>query len=513
VRYTVSAASPGPATIEAAECLNAQGIPEFSDIPNEIVDSPLSCRVSTKHPSFNDEFAPVRRSPLTELATGVYAKAGGAVLWSTVDAVPAVMAARRLNDGREEQCVSMRTSVSIGGFPQVTHESRTTTLNALGSIIPEAVIGADIRPADVVNTSISGADICRIIAHPAGRECTSAQCSAGECTQMALYSSATMGIAWQTLPNGCVTSASVATDPPHLPVIESSTVTCTHTCRTINRRWAVGGLVVGKQSVIVQPWGDARRVAVIGAHRRGITGAFGVPTYYEEETKGVTECESPLHGDCAGTVTIHCAGGPFPAMPEKEHAPHSESIDYSFDRYGRTGYFKQPPEVGIFAHRRRAERIECTIDVLGLDGVQVRGIAAGSYIEQFEGSADYVVETVPEVKIAKYVPAAVPRIEFVGGGNCPTFSSFVRTDIQDIPITVMFQDGPKRLEVEILNTTHQTKTFQNRFSYRAQSSLLGSLVCTPADKMLEFGESVYMDRQTINHGYPKVNTPSFVGWA
>lgn len=519
VRYSVSAASPGPATTEGAECLDAYGINTFDDIPNDVVEAPLTCRVAPTfpRPTPGYTFSPLRRSPLTTLVNGVYAQVGETVLWSTVETVSAIAAARKATsppDAAPEECVSMQAGITVAGFPTVDHSVRTTTLYAAGSVIPDIVVGADIRPPNVVNSSISGGADCRIIATPAGRECTYGQCEAGECTQQALYSSAAMGVAWTTLPSGCAVRADTATDPPHIPVVASSEVTCTHNCRTVRRRSVVGGLVVGKLSCILQPLGDTRRVAVLSAYREGLTDAFGYSSYYEEDADVRQECESPTHGECAGTVTLHCAGGPFPATPDKEHAPHNDVADYSFDTFGRNGYFKDAWTVGqVFSRRRLARRIKCRIALVGFDSQHMPLLAEGSAIEWREGFVDSVAAVTPDLAFAQWQPADVPAIEFIGGGNCPTFSGLVRTDVEDMPILVDSAAGSRRLEVDLLNLTSGAQTFQQGFAYRTCSSLLGSLVFTPAASMLQFGESIGMDRQTITGGYPKVSTPSFVGWA
>ena len=49
------------------------------------------------------------------------------------------------------------------------------------------------------------------------------------------------------------------------------------------------------------------------------------------------------------------------------------------------------------------------------------------------------------------------------------------------------------------------------FTYGCATSLLGAKVTHTLQ--LDRGHSINMDRQTITGGYPKVSTPSFVGWA
>ena len=53
--------------------------------------------------------------------------------------------------------------------------------------------------------------------------------------------------------------------------------------------------------------------------------------------------------------------------------------------------------------------------------------------------------------------------------------------------------------------------FQAGFAYTVRRSLLGAE--TMSSDLLQFGASVNMDREVITGGYPKVSTPSFVGWA
>lgn len=51
----------------------------------------------------------------------------------------------------------------------------------------------------------------------------------------------------------------------------------------------------------------------------------------------------------------------------------------------------------------------------------------------------------------------------------------------------------------------------DNFAYAASTSLLGAMIRPTL--VLDRGNSINMDRETITGGYPKVSTPSFVGWA
>ena len=91
---------------------------------------------------------------------------------------------------------------------------------------------------------------------------------------------------------------------------------------------------------------------------------------------------------------------------------------------------------------------------------------------------------------------------------CAVYEMVGLRDLIDDHIETEFPDGPKAWSLQD-GTNHDW--LMDGFAYEGARSLL-SAVIEPMP-MLDRGNSVNMDRQTISGGYPKVSTPSFVGWA
>jgi len=88
------------------------------------------------------------------------------------------------------------------------------------------------------------------------------------------------------------------------------------------------------------------------------------------------------------------------------------------------------------------------------------------------------------------------------------FRDHITSDFDHAPTTVEDAGGESSIEEWVIR---DESILQRDFDYTARRSLLGAK--TQWDDPFAFGASVNMDRETISGGYPKVRTPSFVGWA
>jgi hypothetical protein len=79
------------------------------------------------------------------------------------------------------------------------------------------------------------------------------------------------------------------------------------------------------------------------------------------------------------------------------------------------------------------------------------------------------------------------------------------------PTMVAISDSDEKSLEELIVKYDSPGVTQRGYSYLAMRGILGDTVYP--ENPFEFGASINMDRQTITGGYPKVSTPSFVGWA
>jgi hypothetical protein len=94
-------------------------------------------------------------------------------------------------------------------------------------------------------------------------------------------------------------------------------------------------------------------------------------------------------------------------------------------------------------------------------------------------------------------------------GDCDAFEYLGLQELSDAHLVGDLADGVAKPFV--LESLASTEWLVDGFAYQAARSLLGASLAPTA--MRERGASLSMDRQTITGGYPKVSTPSFVGWA
>lgn len=99
--------------------------------------------------------------------------------------------------------------------------------------------------------------------------------------------------------------------------------------------------------------------------------------------------------------------------------------------------------------------------------------------------------------------------ELTPASSCLDIEALVMDTPADAPILVATDAGTKSLEVRRVEAP--LTYLCDGFNYAASRSLLDAMTYWQSPK--QFGASIGMDRQSITHGYPTVQTPSFVGWA
>lgn len=112
----------------------------------------------------------------------------------------------------------------------------------------------------------------------------------------------------------------------------------------------------------------------------------------------------------------------------------------------------------------------------------------------------------------------IPSPELRDGHSCPSLFTplfewlleLPAKASEKLPIKIETKDGEKNA-YEVLPMVRGGIQTIKAGARSAQSGLLGAGICHKDVHLL--GASVAMDRETISGGYPKVNTPSFVGWA
>lgn len=102
--------------------------------------------------------------------------------------------------------------------------------------------------------------------------------------------------------------------------------------------------------------------------------------------------------------------------------------------------------------------------------------------------------------------------EMEADGLCPLYHFARMAEVTDEHQKATFDTTPDAETVAYaLRVAVKGETFMDGCAKFARDSLLGAK--TRPIAMIERGTSVHMDRETITGGYPKVSTPSFVGWA
>lgn len=500
IRYSVDASQDFVAT-EGFECRNASLTPVGTPYPTEAAASVYTCAAYTRATE-PEPFVSLPRSPVTKVACGIYARrSNGAVLWGTVEAVDALIHAGDAGSGAADQRVGFSTT----GFASHTVAAPTSKTSTVSFT---SLVSGEPRPFETGNDSIGADPRCAYIKTTALRECDSYECG-HICTQVSLGDAPSVGLCHGPVVGGCVTVVDCGTGM-HTPYISSGSMTCTYSCLSTTSYQAGGLLLTGKKSVLVQAHGASAGFAVIEVRRRGCT-TDDPFNGYSVDGQPQVRCYAPTNGDCTGTVTVSCDGGPYPGHPEAAHAAHTEDVSVSLAALTGAERYLEPLEVGVAFHKTGVHRYEADFDVVGFDGVLRKGVAKGFSLEYVNG-LDIIVTSVVGGIPTLDTFAASNRVPFERGDlTCPTFYSLLRTDLDDAPVWVDSESGNVRLEVEVMKAERIHGVFQKGFTYSMRCSLLGAE--TRISNPLQFGESVNMDREVVTGGYPKVNTPSFVGWA
>lgn len=500
IRYSVDATQDFVAT-EGAECRDERFTPTGTLYQTEAAPDVYTCAAYTRAAA-PEPFVQLSRSPVTKVSCGIYARhSNGIVLWSTVELVDALIHAGYVADGQQE----MRVGFSVhGGASHIVSEHT----DKISTVSFNSLVSGEPRPFQSGNDSVNSDPRCAYIKVPALRECNSNQCG-NICTQVSLGDAPSVGLCHSPVIDGCIHTVDCGTGT-HTPYISSGSVTCTYPCISTTSYQAGGLLLTGKKTVLVQAHGAASGFAVIEVKRRGCR-TDDPFNGYSVGAQPQVRCYAPTNGDCTGTVTVSCNGGPYPSHPEDDHAAHSEDVLVSLARLTGAERYSEPLEVGVLFHKTGVQRYEAAFDVVGFDGVLRKEVARGASLEYVNG-VDIVVTS---------VISGVPTLETFVASNvvpfarddltCQTFYSLLRTDINDTPVWVESASGNVRLEVESMKADRISGVFQAGFAYTVRRSLLGAE--TMSSDLLQFGASVNMDREVITGSYPKVNTPSFVGWA
>lgn len=458
--------------------------------PLPLLDDPLNCKATASNPygvmrflGYNGYVMYIGRHRIT---SGLYASRAGGVLWSTVQSFDAHATLFYRNDGSESGTrVGSRWFFKSSWGVEVTTVSlgerfnRTATFQNEGPLYDlfdfSNQISGDSLGGFFASYSIDGENVCAEIQPPVGPP---------PCYSRFPFNSSPSCTAHEYWPPEDTSGHTIVGQP-------TATITCTWPCAIGHRFNYDGDLMLGPQSYLVIPSGNSTSTIAIlvdqngtriGDQLREFNYLHGTRTY-----RNLIET-----GDCVGTATNTCTGWDGSSFT---HAPHEMTVsEYAasnlpfFSSYGGLNIGNEPEQKTEW----RTDRAHLV----------VRAVSASAGHAPSDASSEGQFERVVSGTPVPWMPAENPV-------TCHDLHAIVWGEYTLEPTRVDGVDGSTSIEEMLLDNPN--RVFQNGFSYIFRASLLGA--GTKWSEPLTFGASIAMDRETITGGYPKVNTPSFVGWA
>ena len=417
------------------------------------------------------------------MTAGLHAQRGGEVLWSTVRSAEVHAGLMYVDDGSTDGtpagktwCIQSGWAMLVRTYNLGDESSHTTTL------VADVYDSGD--PVDPLENQPSGLDLCTTL-QPLLYSYTYPVES--YCAYRGPTIWGTSCTAWERWPLNDSTghTLSVTTD--------SQTVTCTVPCKEGHQHGFEDELILGPVSQLALPHGDCAATVAITVNTSGTrTSDSGISDGYTFGSK--TFCNPTVTGNCAGTWTVTC-NGYNSSTSSFDHAPH----DFIYSTYNTINLpfyqtmFTEPNRGNIAADSDwRKHRLVTDWLSVSASGATVHEILThdGGFEEIVSGSETAWESTENPV-------------------TCEFLHAIVWGALADDPTDVDSLDGETSVEKRLLD--NPDTLLQDGFAYVFRASLLNAR--TRWTSALAFGNSVGMDRETITGGYPKVNTPSFVGWA
>lgn len=279
----------------------------------------------------------------------------------------------------------------------------------------------------------------------------------------------------------------------HTPTGATINLSCTWPCATAHRNVYEGEVMLGPQSFLALPSGSSSSVVAVTIDQRGTrVGDILVENNYSHGTE--VFCNQFDTGDCTGVATTTCTGWDGASF---SHAPH-EMTTATFNALNLSFYASALHAVGGFPWGLPAENDWNKQRV----HLAIRSVSAMARNEPASSFAEGQYERLLSGTPVPWMPTENPV-------TCHDLHAIVWGEYTLEPTRVDGVDGSTSIEEMLLDNPN--RVFQNGFSYIFRASLLGA--GTKWGEPLTFGASIAMDRESITGGYPKVNTPSFVGWA
>lgn len=412
-------------------------------------------------------------SELVSISTGVYAKKGGATLWTTVQSTDARAITFHETGGGPARATYILKAAAGGYINLLRGEVYTESVdyvygdNAGDPVLPygrftpwnasEGGSGPILFPVVLTDPDFFQVDTLPTT------------CRADRFGHTRLTDTGTANI-WEAYPSGHFMEDGAF----------DGSVTCSVPCAYGYESSYRGYILLGATDYLELPRGNAQGAVVLQMTVKGARQYLG-HNGYEVITTG-PHCNDV--GTCSGSKTVHCLGD------GGSHAAHDVTLALTAPGYA--DHYMALDETATFDNEQEYKtRVHVVAEAIVVSGGAV--VATQSMEGQLEQHESGDVVTWRDSHDA---------------ANCPIFHDLLVTPYVLAQTSVDGPSGPTSLEEIALDAG---PVLHNQFDYLARRSLLNATTywTTP----LQFGNSVGMDRETLTGGYAPVSTPSFVGWA
>lgn len=495
VRYVLESPIAAPAIQDGCECIGCGFDHHTWPTPNN--PNPITCTTGQWFPQ-SDYIFPVgymlstdhRDHVFVMTNAGIYAKSEReGVLWSTIKQASVAGITVMKTDSHENAILFrkdfawlVKTVAFADGSPYVktTHTEVSTEDGATSPYFPWIASLAGHNGAPWAYPPLDGKPECIGLSGGEFLMCSATDEGLGRCTGHSYWD-----MSWGA--NHCEDGGNLVMD-------------CSVKCAVGVEYGFSGKLVLGHEHYMAIPLGDSSAVVAISIQHRGAMPSNNAYTEGFTRTTSAELCPGVLEGNCTGSSHINCTGCLH--LPEGDpirHAPHVFEAAFTgptYDGFMVQWDFGNRWYAGLEDELHEVElKSRCFSDLVSVIAGW-HGVIQESKLGEYENheSGEHIT----------WVPPVGDR------PPCPAVFDIVAGDIlKGKSIVVDGKDGDTCVEQMLLDGPNFV--IQNGFNYVFRRSLLNA--ATAWQDALTFGASINMDRETITGGYPKVSTPSFVGWA
>lgn len=449
--------------------------------PTPLVPDAVSCAVTRGGTGMLTTDTPggfhntVFDSAMVALQSGVYARRNGVTAWSTVRSFTARAMTFYETPSMTGESITYIMPAGSGGYINLAkdHESTRVVDVTYESGGAASVYLPHNRSDPYGNMGISDASIETSLSF--FQNITDPKCGHDMLGHTRINSSG-QGNTWEPAPSGHFYSIP--------PGYANGHVECQVPCFDGFTSSYRGYILMGSNDYLEFPLGDSRSLISMAFGFAGVTQYLGHEGYVVR--KQGPYCNDV--GNCSGTLQVRCNGD------GGSHSAHWVTLNYTAPAYYGEPYAAYTP-FGI-------PEIEVAIEYKDRLHSQWRVLAVSKGEVVHDASGEGQFEEHVDGDVAVWADSHDKH-------DCPVFHSIIAEPFHLDPTTVLGKDGDTSLEKQFLES--KRTLLHGDFDFVFRRSLKGAV--TQWGNPLMFGNSINMDRETITGGYPKVNTPSFVGWA